>query len=281
MSRFSASGAASRSPHPSHQLSSHPHALRWFLLCLAAALLWHWPASSLDQLVYRLSQQHLRLANAHGRIFQGQAMLLVHNQRQWQRLQAIRWQLHGKDLLRGQIHITLDAAPGQLDIRLDTHGYAFQPRQLHLDAAGIAPLLPAALGRYGWQGQLEFNSNEAYVCTWSAGRCQGKLDILWQNAGIRQLGSAPLGDYVLQIQAENQADEAGQHLQLRPLRGRLELSGQGYYASRQGLNFRGLARLTSSPAKRTAADDELLSLLNTLGRRQSDGSTLLEYRQTR
>lgn len=160
-----------------------------------------------------------------------------------------------------------------VEIRMDTRGYAIKLRQLHLEAARIAPLLPAALSRYAWQGQFEFNSADAYACTWSDKRCQGSLDILWQHAGISQLAGGPLGDYTIRVQAENQTHQ----LQIDPLRGRLALSGSGSISPQKGLDFHGTARLAPS----TRTDDELQSLLNTLGRRQADGSTLLEYRQTR
>ena len=96
------------------------------------------------------------------------------------------------------------------------------------------------------------------------GRFQGGGEILWERAGLSLSVVKPLGSYGFQVSGEG--DRMVVRLATRS--GPLELSGDGSWSTREGLEFHGRARARFREA-------ELRDLLGLMGKPQPDGSRAL------
>lgn len=235
---------------------------------LAAVMLW--PATALAPWVERASNGHWRLASAEGSIWNGSGMLLAHSgdSTSWHIAQNIRWRLRWSELWRGRIGVDATFEQGNSLIAVTAEGISVEQLDAILPAPVLLVLLPGALGRYNWGGNLRLSGN-AFRCAWHGYACAGEIKLLWNDAEVAEVPGNTLGDYRFRLVGESQA----LRVDLATLRGRLQINGSGEITAR-GLRFKGEAAATGPNA--TALD----AMLNTLGRPAgTPGKYLIDYRE--
>ncbi|MBI5920455.1 MAG: type II secretion system protein N [Betaproteobacteria bacterium] len=235
---------------------------------LAAVILW--PASALSPWVEKFSNDHWRLANLEGSVWNGSGMLLTRSDKSdsWHIAQSIGWKLRWSDLWRGLIVVVATLDKGSLQMAISAEGLNFERLDASLPAPALLVLLPGALGRYGWGGNLHLRS-DAFRCAWHAYSCEGEMELIWNDAEVAEIPGNKLGDYRFRLFGEKQA----LHVDLTTLGGRLQFNGVGEIAAR-GLRFSGEAAAVGRDAANLGA------MLNTLGRRtRTPGKYLIEFRE--
>jgi general secretion pathway protein N len=263
---------------PARPPRRHRYALT-FITLLLCSLLIQWPAAWLAPWLERASHGHWRLVLTSGTLWSGAGMLLVNqgNTPRWQDAQSLRWQLDARQLWRGQLKLQLEFEQGATRLILNPQGYALEATNTQLPAHLLGALLPGALGRYGWGGQLQVRGNAApgqpdLSCPWPGHTCNGQIELRWQEARITEVGGPPLGNYLLRLSGEGPA----LRLELSTLPspdGRLKLDGQGE-VSGNALRFDGSAEALQPD---TPDGQSLDRLLATLGRRVGNGQYRLRY----
>ncbi|MFA7282449.1 MAG: type II secretion system protein N [Sterolibacterium sp.] len=242
----------------------------FFILCFLLAIVILWPASALSPWVERASSGHWRLASAEGSVWNGSGMLLARSgdSASWNIVKNIRWQLRWGDLWRGRIGVATTFGQGSSLIAATAKGLSLEQLDATLPAPMILALLPGALGRYGWGGNLRLRSN-AFRCVWHTYACLGEIELLWNNAEVAEVPGKALGDYRFRLVGEGQT----LRVDLFTLRGRLQINGTGDISAR-GLRFNGEATATGSNAA------SLNAVLNVLGRRTGiPGKYVINYRE--
>lgn len=228
------------------------------------------PARWAAQWVDQASQGQVQLRNAQGRLWQGQADVLLrggHGSRAELALpQGIQWQLRpgwaeGAPVLR--LHLTapccmaqpmqwqIHAGWGGAGVRLDAHRSQWP--------AGWLAGLGTPWNTIGLQGQLVLDTPGLRL-HWVQGRLQWSGDLTVDALDVTSPLSTlqPLGSYRLAL--DTRPGQPMPALQLHTLHGELSLQGEGQWSGSR-FRFRGTAQ--ASPASVGAVSN----LLNLLGRR--------------
>lgn len=237
-------------------------------LGLAAGAVCFAPARGLALLAGEASGDHVRLLNARGTLWQGQADLMLAGGAGSAEAvalpQGLSWTLAPAWSQGPALRLKLVApccAPQGLDILL-----AWSPGGQRLQLASHASQWPAAwLAGLGapWntirlQGQLQLRTDGSGI-EWAQGRTRltGPFELQALDVGSSLSTLKPLGSYRLRFEP----DAGGSpYMQLETLRGDLKLSGEGQWTGGR-LRFRGMAE--AAPGSESA----LSNLLNILGRR--------------
>jgi hypothetical protein len=244
-----------------------------FILLLLTALLLQWPAAALSSHLENQSNGQWRLTNPRGTLWQGGGLLLLRmpGNRNGHRLIDLNWRIRPGELLRGRLSIDLEPEQGQLRLIATPDGLHLESLNATLPANALIPLLPGALGRYHWEGQLQARS-AAFSCDWSAQNCQGHIEILWDNAAIAEVSGPALGHYRLNLTGNGPALK----LAIDTREGRLQLQADGEITHNGHLHLQGEA---SAPTKTGDLNDESLNaLLTLLMRPQGAGRYRIDYR---
>lgn len=247
------------------------------LLGLATAVVLFAPARWLADGITSATQGQVRLVNARGTVWQGQADVLLTggegSQTRASLPQGVLWRL-SPTLLDGIPAVALQlgapcCAPQPLALTLKPH---FGGAELSLAASQSrwpAHLL-AGLGT-PWntlrmEGFVALQT-DGLKLRFSDGRgsLQGALALEAQELASRLSTLRPLGSYRIDLRSE--PDDGNTSLSLRTLSGRLQLQGQGQWVGGR-LRFQGFAE--AAPESEAA----LANLLNIIGRRQGPRSLL-------
>jgi general secretion pathway protein N len=234
-----------------------------FALSYGLVLLVQAPASMLSGVLERASHGQVTLANAHGSLWQGDAVPLIHTaQNAPIALSVLHWHVAPLRLLTGQLHASLqwDDAPSNtpMELTLTRHQAALAHLSADLPAALLghfAPLLrPAQL-----QGHFQIHGEPILLTEQGI---QGSATADWLQAGSSFSTLSPLGSYRITLMG------AGERLNARlvTLSGVLLLNGQGGWARAQGMSFQGTAAAASG------SESELTELLNHLGPQDAAGA---------
>jgi general secretion pathway protein N len=228
-----------------------------------------WAAGAIES----ASRGHLRLADARGTLWRGDATLVVAASGAADAVRTslperLSWRLAPLPLLLGRAELTL-AHPSALA----------QPVTLQTGWSGAATIsagtlrLPAALltglgapwntVRPGGTLQLVWDR-----LSFDAGRMQGDLAAEWQYASSALSPVVPIGHYRLTASG----GYPDTRLQLTTINGPLEMSGQGTIAAPGQVRFRGVARM--APGAEDAVKAQLAGLLSLLGKRDGENVIL-------
>ncbi len=246
-----------------------------FLFLLGLALLVQWPATAVSSWMESQTQGRWRLSSAQGTVWQGSGLLLMRSSEKaaWRALMNLNWHIHAAELLRGRLSIDFQPEQGQMHLVATPSGFRVESLATTLSASALTPLLPGALGRYHWDGQLHTRSS-AFACGWQTKNCQGEIEILWDNAGVSEIVGPPLGNYRL-ILTNN---ESRTHLSIDTREGRLQLKAQGEITPNGQLVIQGEAIAPTQAGDKN--DEALNALLALLMRPQGGGRYLINYRES-
>lgn len=245
-----------------------------FILLLLLALLAQWPATVISSWMESRTHGQWRLASAQGTLWQGGGRLLTRpsDKAAWHSLMYLNWRIHPTELLYGRLAIDLQPEQGQMHFVATPSGFRVESLATTLPASALAPLLPGALGRYHWDGQLHTRSS-TFACDWQAKNCQGLIEILWDNAGVSEIAGPPLGNYRLTLTHS----ESRTHLSIETRDGRLQLKALGEITPNGQLTLQGEAIAPTQTGDRN--EETLNSLLALLMRPQGEGRYLINYRE--
>jgi len=242
-----------------------------FILLFLLAVAIQWPATALTPWLERASNGHWRLAAVEGRLWEGQGSLLARSSdaAPWEIVQNLRWKIRWSTLWRGRLAADINIGPGAALFAVSPGGVSLEQFDVTLPATAAVALLPGALGRYGWAGDLRARGN-SFACAWGNRSCNGEIELLWSGAAVTEVPGRILGDYRFRLVGEGQA----LRVDLATLSGRLEINGSGEITGK-GLSFHGEAGASGSDAA------SLDALLRTLGRpAATPGKYLIDYRET-
>lgn len=228
------------------------------------------PASWLAGALYRLSDERVLLADAHGSIWTGQAVLVLAGGPGSRDAAALPGRLHWK-LRPSWRGLTLRARQAcclngelRMELRPALGGFTL-----------LLPARPEGIGRWParWLSGLGTPWNTLQLggtlqvatpglmlqMVQGRARFSGALDLTLQGASSRLAALDELGSYRFSLRGDEAA--GGAALDLQTLDGALRLAGSGQWTGAR-LRFRGDAR--AAPGQEAA----LANLLNIIGRRQ-------------
>ena len=194
------------------------------LALLCAVALWRMPGTLLDAGLDRATDGALRLADASGTVWDGQAVLMVRDlaSNSWQPWLALEWSAEPASLLQGALSWRISSG-GILAARI-----AFTATQAGIEDAKLQgparfflARIPNSLAHTGWSGDMALHS-PAFRCTWKR-RCAGRAELRWTGAASSLLPGQAFGDYLLTVEGSPNA----LLLQLRTLRGEVQIRGDG------------------------------------------------------
>ena len=207
------------------------------------ATLWRTPAVVVDLAARRLTGGEVRLVATEGTIWHGRGMVQVvdRSSQRWQPWRDLDWSFEPTALLRGRVGWRL--VSGHADVaRVEIAASGW--RVAHVRIGGPARYfwqrLPHDIGKFGWSGDLAFDS-PAMDCSWR-GRCDGHLEVRWLNAGSDFVPDRVFGDYLLE------ADGSGGTFKLscRTLAGTIRIEGNGEIPAAGKISLR--ATISGDPA---------------------------------
>jgi general secretion pathway protein N len=247
------------------------------LLVIVATVLVSAPAGLGDVLLARLTDGRVRLAQAQGSIWSGEARVVVVQSTPGASQAEGRSQRPPLEVLQGlavpgvlhwQIR-PLALLAGVLDASLQWQGMA-EPVRLEGSAtrvslsAGAMELPALALANLGspWN---TIRPTATLALQWQALRISreglnGNIAVELRDVSSAMAAVSPLGSYHVEVQAEGPQAT----LTLSTVTGALKLSGKGRWSAASGLQFSAQARAADSERER------LDSLLNLIGRREGD-----------
>jgi general secretion pathway protein N len=241
-------------------------------LLMLGVVLWQAPASWADALVSRLTEGRLRLTQAQGGLWNGQAHILVADPLATQSGRAVDgfrpqgvalapqliWRLSPLPLLLGQIS-------GLLQFSGQGQGIPLEGNFRHIKIGAGQLNLPAMeLDRLG----SPWNTLQPRVrplLKWQAfelreGQFRGQAELELAEVSSAMTPVNPLGHY--RVTLNGLGDRAD--LSMQTLSGPLMLSGQGQWNLRQGLRFTAVAEVAEQERLR------LLPLLGFMGKRDGE-----------
>ncbi|MFY9259479.1 MAG: type II secretion system protein N [Gallionella sp.] len=186
----------------------------------------HWAAVALA----KFSHQRLQLIAPVGTLWQGTSRAL---QVDANRLKDFAWTLNAGCALWATVCADVTwAGDSHAKLRLTRQALRLQDAQITLPVAGLAAVFPTA-AEYEWGGEAMIQTS---ALTWQfEGGLLGKSRVEWRDARTIKLPVQPLGDYLVDITGTKQ----GIVLQLRTLRGALEVNGTGRWAAHDHFRFSG------------------------------------------
>ena len=259
-----------------HSAPSSPW--RWAWLGAAGGLLWAtllWaPARWLAAAVAQASHGQVQLRQAHGTVWQGDAVLTLTPGHASDEVRSLPSRLHWQWGLKGW----------GLTLQLSSPCCTPQPMQWHLsyrdgglalslaDQTSTWPLallvgLGAPWNTLQAEGALQWQSNGLRL-GWQQGRLRwhGQSQLLAQDLGSRLSTLRPMGSYRVSLQGTHTGTDSPE-LRLETINGPLRLSGQGQWLG-QRLRFQGEAQADEG------FEAALSNLLNIIGRREGPRSRL-------
>lgn len=198
-----------------------------YALALLANLPAHWGAQVLE----KLSQHRIQLVAAEGSLWHGRCH---HLQIEQHRLDNLAWDVHFLPLL----WLTFET---ELRWHQDDHAIlawrgqriALREADAQLPLAWIASYFPTVQD-YGLGGELRIVTP---ALVWDK-QLNGKATLTWQHASTSRLPVNPLGDYQIQLSA----DQHGTIFNVQTLTGTLNVSGTGRWLPHDHLRFNGNLR---------------------------------------
>lgn len=210
------------------------------LVASVIALLWQAPATLVDIFFSKTSGGTLRLAEAKGSVWSGQAIVVSAAQRAGQLIPQIpaEWVFDVSRLLDQLLAWRISS--GGTDIAVI--GIGFKGLVVsHLHVRGPVSLLIGSLShnlaRAGWRGDFDLQSR-AFRCTWK-GHCGGRLDLLWNGAASDLLPNKTLGNYKITADGAP-GDEL--RFQVRTTDGNVRVQGEGGWRADGSMSFRGTVK---------------------------------------
>jgi len=201
--------------------------LWWVVLAILILifLLLRLPASLLGSVLEGQSGGKLQLVAAEGTIWQGSAQPVLQGAALAERLS---WNWQPRALLQGKLGYQIKLDQGSALLNVGLRSLELRDANLGLPAAPLLQLDNRSKA-YGLAGQLQLSTGRF---VWQAGKPEGQLLLDWRNAASSLVPAVqPLGDYRATL---SPAGERWQ-LQLTTLGGPLQLSGQGSWDAKQGL----------------------------------------------
>ncbi|MDD4962638.1 MAG: type II secretion system protein N [Gallionella sp.] len=214
-----------------------------FLLITVPA---HWAAVALA----KFSHQRIQLIDPVGTLWQGKSSAL---QVDTHRLKEFAWTLNAGCALWATVCADVTwAGDSHAKVRVTRQTLQLQAAQITLPVAWLATAFPTA-EPYGWGGDAIIQTS---ALTWQFdGGLKGIAHVEWRDAHTIKLLVQPLGDYLVEVTGTEQ----GVVLQLRTLRGALEVNGTGRWAAHDHFRFSGSVK--PDPARQS----EFTALLNLTG----------------
>lgn len=162
------------------------------------------PAVLLDSALAQATAGRVRLAQAEGTLWHGQARLSVTDRNAAiSPLSQLRWQLQPAALagLRLRWRLTIDdAAPTSLSLGPD--GLQVAHLAIELPPAAALAAVPHGLARAGWRGVLALQVPTLH-CDWQP-RCHGTVNAQWRAGGVDILPGQAFGDHALRAELSPQ-----------------------------------------------------------------------------
>jgi general secretion pathway protein N len=204
--------------------------MRWRLLAFglavyAVALLVTAPATLLDARVRRAADGHLRLVEARGTLWSGNALLEARDATGFGGFVIpLTWRLSARSLQRAGLVYELELAtsPSRSELTLS-------PSQIELANVDItvpAQMLGTAVPKLGvlkLGGELRLQCARLNV---GPGRFSGDITMQWRDAGSALTAVSPLGEYELRVLGSGPSVQ----VTLRTLKGPVQLDGRGAWA---------------------------------------------------
>jgi hypothetical protein len=207
------------------------------LSAFLAAIVVQAPASLVDAGLRRASEGLLRMSDTRGRLWAGSGVVLVDTAgaRGALPLGSLDWKFSGIRDGALQIGLAFDSRP-MGTVGVSASGVSATLADLRVPASETLSLLPGALGRAEWDGQLTLKTASAGCDL--LGRCAGKAQLAWFGAATRRIENGELGEYFLALDAHDNSLD----FELSSGTGPIALEGKGHFADRSGLSFKGMAR---------------------------------------
>lgn len=175
-----------------------------FALLTLALLIAKAPASLIDLLAARLTQDGLRLQQAEGSLWRGRGVLASRdaNGRSLKPWLPLSWDFDAAALARGAAAWSL-ASSGMPIGRIEAglRGLDVSDFSLHAPADAALSPIPNPVARAGWQGDLTVEAP-----TWHCppdGHCSGKARLLWRGARSTLFPGRQFGDYEIRLDAHD------------------------------------------------------------------------------
>jgi general secretion pathway protein N len=239
-----------------------PALLAFGALAYGIFLVWEMPASFVAARLERESRGALRLFEARGSAWRGEARALFVTPAGEMPIEQLQWRLNPASLAAGRLGFTLQVndpgvkAAGELARGVD----AWQAHDVTLQgpASTLTPFMPVlATWRPGGEVTLR-----AKRLAWTPSSIHGDGQVEWRFASVILSEVKPLGHYRVEVRGEG----AQARIILSTLEGPLRLSGNGTVTPAGRVSFRGEARAEGPQAA------ALQPLLDLLGPRRPDGS---------
>jgi len=229
------------------------------IVAIAAAIAWLAPASLLDSRVARATGGVVRLASAHGTLWNGRGIVTAANTQI-----PVAWNVDPWPLVRGVVHVRLRSDAGadtpRATVELRADGIALQDADVTVPAAAIARKW-GDMAANSVDGEVNASASNLRL---TAGANRGEARIVWHNARIQPVVSAnpvDLGEVHAGLVA-NGATMSG------------PIDGQGGSLALRGdwmLKERDAFTLALHVTLRTTADPALVRWLSTVGQPEGDG----------
>ena len=245
-----------------------PALLALLALAYGIFLLWEMPASFVASRLERESRGALRLAEARGTLWRGQARARLMTPAGEMPIEQLQWSLNAASLAAGRLGFTLHAndpglkATGELARGPD----AWQAHDVTLQgpASALVPFIPL-LANWRPEGEVTLRAKRL---AWTRSSIDGDGQVDWRSAGVILSEVKPLGHYRVEVRGEG----AQARVTLTTLEGPLRLSGNGTVTPAGRVSFKGEARAEGPQAA------SLQPLLDLIGPRRPDGSREITIR---
>ena len=221
---------------------------RWRLVvagsaCYLLALVAMAPAALLDPLLQRASAQRLRLADAHGTVWSGRAVLLLAERADQRALTwPLRWHWLPGALLQGMLAIQVETASSGTPAIVALHFDRVEMRNMEIDApvAVLGGWLPA-LAPFQLGGTLRLNIDQL---VWRVDDLSAQAVLRWRDASTPYASIAPLGEYLFSFGIKRRFVK----VDLQTLSGPLRAEGHGTWRAGAAPKFQAFAQV--SPQQR-------------------------------
>ncbi len=213
--------------------------LAWLML-FALALLWQAPATLIDRSLSRATGDALRLAEARGTVWSGQAVVArsLPGAERWRPQMPVEWRFDAARLLDKSLawRISSGGVPVAV-VGVGTDGFFASDLHLRGPASMFVDHLPHSLAHAGWRGEVDLQAT-SFGCTW-VGHCAGRASLLWNGASTDLLPGWRLGDYRLTTEG---VPGKSLRFRIRTVEGLLRIEGEGDWGADGALSFQGTVK---------------------------------------
>lgn len=230
-----------------------------YVACLIATA----PASMMERMLARLSNNRILLVQPEGGFWHGKArnLMVKTADGELKPMGSINWEILLLPLLKLELAAKLDVMDGPNGSSgIIAAGFG-KLRLRHMRAILPASFLTEFMPTWQtWRpnGALKFSTDEFTI---SQQGVRGAAEMEWQNASLGLSQINPLGDYRVSIRGEEKIAQ----INVSTISGVLHLVGKGEWSTSDGLSFRGTA--LGEPSRKA----ELRDFLRLLGSEQSNG----------